>query len=197
MADLVESLTTYSRVSTAEALVEMRSPIERALSIFPVLQSKGRYELTVEVPADTPPVRANLNSLQQVLVNLLKNAKDALDESGGGKLSVRVEHDEDAQQLRVRVEDTGPGIPPEVKERLFQPFFTTKQEGVGLGLYYVHSLAEAIGAELTLEDREFGGAVARITLPVAPATPGGETPEPVIIPAPDWRPQHGRLHHPS
>jgi hypothetical protein len=58
----------------------------------------------------------------------------------------------------------------------------------------VHSLAEAIGAQLTLEDREFGGAVARIHLPIVPTTTSGDPPTTVTIPAPDWRPQHGRLH---
>ena len=68
---------------------------------------------------------------------------------------------------------------------------TTKPEGVGLGLYYVHSLAEAIGAELTLNDREFGGAVAQISLPIVPTTSSTEAAAPVTIPAPDWRPQNG------
>ena len=85
-----------------------------------------------------------------------------------------------------------------VRRHLGEPFVTTKPEGVGLGLYYVHSLAQAIGAELTLDDREFGGAVAKISLPLVPTTQSTDTAdgsepsvEPVSVPAPDWRPQNG------
>ena len=86
-----------------------------------------------------------------------------------------------------------------MRRHLGEPFVTTKPEGVGLGLYYVHSLAQAIGAELTLDDREFGGAVAKISLPLVPTkqstdpAEASETPAagPVSVPAPDWRPQNG------
>jgi signal transduction histidine kinase len=64
---------------------------------------------------------------------------------------------------------------------------TTKPEGIGLGLYYVHSLAAAIGAELTLEDREFGGAVARISLPIVPSGSSSDSTADLSIQAPDWR----------
>ena len=153
MADLVESLTSYSRVSSTDTLVDLRSPVERALSIFPVLRSSSRYELSVDIPEKLPPVRANLNALQQVLVNLLKNAKDALDEAGGGKLVLEGRFDEAAGQLRLRVEDGGPGIPDDVKARLFQPFFTTKREGIGtgLGLTICRELIQAAGGRLDVE----------------------------------------------
>ena len=169
MADLVESLTSYSRVSAGSTLVDLRSPVERALSIFPVLRNNGRYELTLDVPSGLPPVRANLNSLQQVVVNLLKNAKDALDEEGGGKLLVSARHDEDAGRLLLRIEDGGPGIPEEVRERLFQPFFTTKREGVGtgLGLTICRQLIQDAGGRIDVESPlgPEGGTAFTIVLP--------------------------------
>jgi C4-dicarboxylate-specific signal transduction histidine kinase len=169
MADLVESLTSYSRVSNSETLVDLRSPVERALSIFPVLRSSNRYELSVNIPERLPPARASLNSLQQVLVNLLKNAKDALDEAGGGKLTVDGRFDEEAGQLRLRVEDAGPGIPADVKARLFQPFFTTKREGVGtgLGLTICRQLVQEAGGRLDVESplRPDGGTAFTLVLP--------------------------------
>jgi C4-dicarboxylate-specific signal transduction histidine kinase len=67
----------------------------------------------------------------------------------------------------VSVLDRGAGWPEVVRSHLGEPFVTTKPEGVGLGLYYVHSLSEALGAELVLEDRPEGGAIARVSLPVA------------------------------
>jgi C4-dicarboxylate-specific signal transduction histidine kinase len=169
MAGLVDGLTSYSRVSNGVTLVSLRSPLQRALSIFPVLQANGRYEVRIEVPETLPPVRANLNALQQVLVNLLKNAKDALDEAGGGQLVVRGSYDECAQQVRLRVEDGGPGIPPDALEKLFQPFFTTKDEGVGtgLGLTICRQLVQDAGGRIEVESplTTEGGTAFTVVLP--------------------------------
>jgi signal transduction histidine kinase len=151
---LVDSLTGYSRVaSAAPTLVDVRRPIHLALSIFPVLQNKGRYRLESSVPDDLPPVRGSLNAIQQVVVNVLKNAKDALDDVGGGRLALRAWHDEASDELRIRVEDAGRGVAPEAREKLFQPFFTTKQEGVGtgLGLTVCRQIMEDHGGRIEVE----------------------------------------------
>ena len=74
-----------------------------------------------------------------------------------------------AEGVELSVADRGAGWPAVVRKHFGEPFVTTKPNGVGLGLYYVHSLAEAMGASLVLEDREDGGAIARVRLP-APAS---------------------------
>lgn len=135
MAGLLDSLTSYSRVSrSVDGLVDLRRPVDLALSIFPVLRAKGRYELSTNIPPGIPAVRGHVNAIQQVIVNLVKNAKDALDEQGGGRIAVSIIDDKASGELHLRVEDSGPGIPGEAREHLFQPFFTTKEEGVGTGL---------------------------------------------------------------
>lgn len=132
-----------------------------------------------------PPV-----AFSQALINLVDNSI----ESGGRESEVEIVVQRNGSRVELRVQDRGSGWPEVVRRHLGEPFVTTKQEGVGLGLYYVHSLAEAIGAELTLDDREFGGAVAKISIPIVPSTSSSEIPKPVTIPAPDWRPKDGRLH---
>lgn len=97
----------------------------------------------------------------QGLLNLIDNAIEA--GSGPEDVEVRVERDRD--RIDVAVCDRGDGWPDVVKSHLGQPFVTTRPDGVGLGLYFVHTLSEAIGAEFHVEDREEGGAVARISLP--------------------------------
>ena len=88
-----------------------------------------------------------------------------------------------------RVGAGGPGVG---RRHPGGPFATHKPEGIGLGLYYVHSLTEAIGAELTLNDREFGGAVAKISIPIVPTANTAESSGPgKPIRTPDWRPQNG------
>jgi two-component system sensor histidine kinase RegB len=160
-----------------------------------VCESVGRVheEATIRFLADgrgpkrvlLPPV-----AFSQALINLVDNSI----ESGGRDSEVEMVVQREGTRVELKVQDRGSGWPEVVRRHLGEPFVTTKPEGVGLGLYYVHSLAEAIGARLTLEDREFGGAVARISLPLVPATTGSEPPRTVTVPAPDWRPQHGRLH---
>lgn len=127
-----------------------------------------------------PPV-----AFSQALINLVDNSI----ESGGPRSEVEIVLSRNAGRAELAVQDRGSGWPEVVRRHLGEPFVTTKPEGVGLGLYYVHSLAEAIGAELRLEDREFGGAVARISFPIVPST--SEAATPVTIQAPEWRPQNG------
>ncbi|MGB0619456.1 MAG: sensor histidine kinase, partial [Myxococcota bacterium] len=164
-----------------------------------VVESVGRVheEATIRFLGDgrgakrvlLPPV-----AFSQALINLVDNSI----ESGGTASEVEIVLSRDGGRAELKVQDRGSGWPDVVRRHLGEPFVTTKPEGVGLGLYYVHSLAQAIGAELTLDDREFGGAVAKIALPLVPTTQSADTAdgsepsvEPVSVPAPDWRPQNG------
>jgi len=126
-------------------------------------------------------------AFSQALINLVDNSI----ESGGANGEIEIVVQRNGSRAELCVQDRGSGWPDVVRRHLGEPFVTTKAEGVGLGLYYVHSLAAAIGAELTLEDREFGGAVARISLPIAAGSAASEAASDITIPTPDWRPQNG------
>ena len=126
-------------------------------------------------------------AFSQALINLVDNSI----ESGGRAGEIEIVVTRQGTRAELAVQDRGSGWPEVVRRHLGEPFVTTKPEGIGLGLYYVHSLAAAIGAELTLEDREFGGARARISLPLVPTASAAEQTGPTSIQAPDWRPQHG------
>ena len=126
-------------------------------------------------------------AFSQALINLVDNSI----ESGGADGEIEIVVQRNGGRAELCVQDRGSGWPEVVRRHLGEPFVTTKAEGVGLGLYYVHSLAAAIGAELTLEDREFGGAVARISLPIVAGSAASEATGGITIPAPDWRPQNG------
>ena len=164
-----------------------------------VVESVGRVhdEATIRFLGDgrgakrvlLPPV-----AFSQALINLVDNSI----ESGGASSEVEIVLSKDGARAELKVQDRGSGWPEVVRRHLGEPFVTTKPEGVGLGLYYVHSLAQAIGAELTLDDREFGGAVAKISFPLVPTKQSTEPSEAnespadsLSVPAPDWRPQNG------
>jgi two-component system sensor histidine kinase RegB len=121
-----------------------------------------------------PPV-----AFSQGLINLIDNAV----ESAGADQPVEVRVGRAGERVEISVLDHGEGWPLVVRTHLGEPFVTTKPDGVGLGLYYVHNLAEAIGAELSLVDRPEGGAIAHLSLPMAP--------EPTI-PSRIGQPHHAR-----
>ncbi|MCA9510836.1 MAG: HAMP domain-containing sensor histidine kinase [Myxococcota bacterium] len=112
-------------------------------------------------------------AFSQAVLNLIDNAVQA----GGADGGVEVVVGRRGNTVEVSVLDRGAGWPDVVRRHLGEPFVTTKPHGVGLGLYYVHTLAQALGAELVLEDRSSGGAIARITLPAAePSAPVAAAP---------------------
>lgn len=125
-------------------------------------------------------------AFSQALINLVDNAI----ESGDATNEVEIVVQRTGSRAILSVQDRGSGWPEVVRRHLGEPFVTTKSEGVGLGLYYVHSLAEAIGAELTLDDREFGGAVARISIPLAASAQNENAPQPTL-PEPEWSSENG------
>ncbi|MBX5473136.1 MAG: GHKL domain-containing protein, partial [Acetobacteraceae bacterium] len=103
--------------------------------------------------------------IQQVLVNLMRNAVEAMANSARRELSVSAVRA--GEMIEISVADTGPGLPEEVHARLFQPFVTTKPNGMGIGLYVCRTIVEAHGGELSADRVATGGTVFRFTVPSA------------------------------
>ena len=127
-----------------------------------------------------PPVWGNSNTLQQVIINLVKNACDVMPRGGQIAISTRIPKvDQQESWIRISIADTGPGIPHDLVDRLFDPFFTTKEggKGTGLGLAVSKRIVEEQGGRLTCENLEKqAGAVFHILLPVSKAHKAGERP---------------------
>jgi PAS domain S-box-containing protein len=121
--------------------------------------------LRAELAPDLPPVHADRVSLQQVILDLIVNAMDAMDGTEGER-SVIVRTRPGVESVEVAVSDTGRGIPVEHRARLFEAFFTTKAEGVGLGLVIARSITEANGGQIWAEEDEGRGATFCVSLPV-------------------------------
>ena len=112
-------------------------------------------------------VLADRVQVQQVLFNLIRNAREAMQLSPRRELTITVQPLRDAM-IEIAVADTGPGIADEVEHRLFQPFVTTKTSGMGVGLSICRTIVEAHGGRLTAERNSDGGATFRLTLPTTP-----------------------------
>lgn len=153
-----------------------QSPVEKVpVSLFEAAQrivDLKSYDLhregitiSTDFPPQSPRVLAIPFQLQQVVLNLVTNAQDALREASGPRAIALVGAIEDECAV-LEVRDTGPGIPGDVLPRLFQPFFTTKPSGTGLGLAISFGIVQGFGGDLTAGNRPEGGAVFRLQLPI-------------------------------
>jgi two-component system cell cycle sensor histidine kinase/response regulator CckA len=123
--------------------------------------------LVVDVDARGATVKADDTKLEQVLVNLAINARDAM--PGGGRLTVRTRTDEAEGRVEITVSDTGTGIPEDQQQLIFEPFFTTKREsgGTGLGLATVYGIVDSLGGQIDVHSRPGRGTRFTIRLPAA------------------------------
>jgi C4-dicarboxylate-specific signal transduction histidine kinase len=127
---------------------------------------RADVELEIVCEEAVPVIRGDPVELQQVFVNLVNNAVDAMrDQPDARRITIAIETE--AAAVRVRVTDTGPGIPDEHIEKLFEPFFTTKATGIGMGLQICRTAVEAMGGQLTVANRMGGGANFSFDLPLA------------------------------
>jgi signal transduction histidine kinase len=154
---------------------------EIALAVLAALQDdlKGhRVTASAELAAALPQVLGHRGQLQEVLINLVSNAIEAMDsiKEGGRVLHVRTGRN-GAHEISVTVEDSGPGIGPQNSPNLFDPFVTTKPQGMGLGLAVCHTIIERHGGRISAQtSEEQGGARFQFTLPIKPAMDPAETP---------------------
>ena len=123
-----------------------------------------------------PRIEADRGQLTQVLLNLLENARDAIalrGEPGGGRIVVSTRRGEAGDRVEIAVEDNGPGVPTDIKDRMFTPYFTTKQGsgGTGLGLAIVHRIVSDHGGRIMVTDAAGGGARFVVELPIKQGEP--------------------------
>jgi two-component system NtrC family sensor kinase len=165
--ETVKGLLDFARQSTAStSLCEVNSVVDNTLSL---LQNQSIFQNVRTVrkfKPDPPPVLIDPGQLQQVVVNIALNAVDAMEETG--TLTVETDTDTQAQEVLIRISDTGKGIPAEVLPLIFEPFFTTKKvgEGTGLGLSIVHGIVTRAGGKVEAATSN-KGATFTVRLPIA------------------------------
>ena len=162
---------TRSRLAHTSGKVEtfdLDEFIDETLSLLEHELERSGTTVHVENEA-TPPITAVRIELQQVLINLLTNAIQAMDEAGISNRTITVRKErEDGDNIQIAVEDSGPGFPAQMKDKLFSPFFTTKETGMGMGLSICRTTLEARGGRLTGDNHPLGGAGFTIFMPLSP-----------------------------
>jgi signal transduction histidine kinase len=164
-ADIINSISLLFKKDAAQR--EFVDVNELIREMIVLLRSEAnRYSLSIytELAEDLPRVMADRVQLQQVFMNLMLNGIDAMKETaGGGELTIKSESDDG--QLLISVSDTGVGLPPEQAEQIFRAFFTTKDNGTGMGLPITRSIIESHGGRLWVTDTSGRGATFQFTLP--------------------------------
>ena len=174
-ASIVTEIKGYARNDDEmDAQVDVRELITSLQNLIRYHQNAGAsHRLELHLAADLPPVRGNANQLLQALMNLVRNAYDAVAELPAERRTVAVHVEQVRDAVVIAVVDRGPGVPEKLRTKLFEPFFSTKTagSGTGLGLAVVQSIAASHGGRVEVHDNPAGGAVFRVTLPVDASKP--------------------------
>lgn len=178
IARIVRGLLSFSRPpSLGGPPADVKRELEEVATLLAGSFRKRNIEFTVECDPDLPLLQMSSDHFRQVLINLLRNAEQALEQ--GGKISVRAfsRKDEAGKSfVQIEVEDNGCGISPENLSHIFEPFFTTKRskEGVGLGLSVTYGLVTAVGGKIEVSSEPGKGTLFIIQIPIRSTGTGEE-----------------------
>jgi len=164
---IVQTLLDFARQRPrVQTAVDLGEIADRVLALQRSGFKKARIRASVTVPRDVPAVAGDPQELQQVLLNAVVNARQAIETSGRpGQIVITAQAT--GNHVVVTVEDTGPGVPADILDRVFEPFFTTKAEqGTGLGLAISFGLVRGMGGRMWMQNVEGGGARLSFELPV-------------------------------
>jgi signal transduction histidine kinase len=156
----VEDIAVSDVIRDAMTMAESHSALKRDVDV------------RVDMPEALRPIQGDPHQLRQIFTNLLTNAFEAMNGSGTVEIAATaIDGEDDADHasgptILITISDNGPGIPSEVMDRIFSPFFTTKPQGSGLGLAIVRKIVDAHDGRIDVGERPGGGTIFRVTLPV-------------------------------
>jgi hypothetical protein len=172
VARITQGLLTFARSSSGErAPVDLNHIVRETVLLAENQIAKGGVHLAVDLAPDLPVILGDADTLQQVMLNLVTNARDAVER--GGEIRILTRRRDRDRVIELVVADTGQGIAPEDLARIFDPFFTTKPTGTGLGLSLTHGIVREHGGTIDVES--VPGAGTRFTLAFPAIVPGIET----------------------
>lgn len=164
---VIKRVLDFSRPSAPKvSLLNLNQVVTSVIELSSVTLRKSGVSLETSLARDLPLVHADAQLLEQVLLNLVTNAVQALAEVRGERkigLTTSLERD----RIIIKVADNGPGVPPEIRERIFDPFFTGKRDGFGIGLSLCHRIVSDHGGKLSVATSRWGGAEFHMEIPAS------------------------------
>jgi C4-dicarboxylate-specific signal transduction histidine kinase len=155
-AAIISHMRDFARVDVTTSELDVNKPIR---SIFTILGQQFKVRniaVELDLGVNLPPIMADSNKLEQVLLNLILNARDAMEEKGEPDAKLTIKSFLDNGQVTLTVSDTGKGIPEDIQDKIFEPFFTTKSEGkgTGLGLSISYGIVKDYGGTIEVRSKE-------------------------------------------
>ena len=183
-SEIVNGLLNFSRTGPGDlGRVDINAMLRDTVTLLEHQMRSGRVETTLDLEPNLPAIQGNLGKLQQVVVNLLMNAKDAMQDRGSGHITVATVHRSGI--IEIRVADDGAGMSPETLRRIYDPFFTTKgtpkegqRKGTGLGLAVTYGIMQEHAGKISVQSTVGEGTEFCLEFPAADsfATRPTETP---------------------
>ena len=165
LAEMLRNMLSFSKPEEEKRRpVKINELVEGILLVMEKQMKEANIKMETHFDDGIPEVMASTNQMRQVMLNMLKNAKEAMPK--GGTLTVRTNREDN--KVLIHIQDTGVGIPEEIRSKIFEAFFTTKQKvkGVGLGLSVCYGIIKGHGGEIKVESEEGKGTTFIITLPI-------------------------------
>ena len=163
MKRMVDDFRDYARMPAPEvAPLDINGLVDEVLGLY----ETSHATVDVRLDPDLPPVLGDATQMRQIVHNLLRNAEDAQEGKDGASIEISTRRIGERAELCVA--DAGPGFPPEIMARVFEPYVTTKAKGTGLGLAIVKKIVDEHYGSIDITNRQPGGAQVCIRLPLAP-----------------------------
>jgi two-component system, LuxR family, sensor kinase FixL len=170
--DILRHVRDFLRRGTPHlSTLDVRTLVTNALALANTDAVQKRISIQMSISDGLPALHGDNVQLQQVLINLIRNAMDSLASTAhGGCIVISARRNENPIGIEIGVGDNGPGIPPHMTDRIFQPLATSKQDGLGLGLPICASIVAAHGGRIWLHSADAGKTEFRLFLPASPPT---------------------------
>lgn len=167
IATVVQRVMDFSKpIPPRMTLADLNRVISEAIGMSSSTLRKRGIAVYEDLAPDLPPCRVDAQLIEQVLINLITNAYQAMESTDGAKF-IEIASSSLDGRIVVRVSDSGPGVPQEIRGKIFDPFFTTRKDGSGIGLSFSHRIVIEHGGALRLDTSKWGGAEFRIELPLS------------------------------
>jgi signal transduction histidine kinase len=163
---VIKRVIDFSKPSAPKlALTDINRSIEEAVNLSSVILRKSGITITKSLAQDLPQCYADPHLIEQVILNLITNAAEAMKKIDGSK-KIAMTSCKENNRIVIRVSDSGPGVPSNIRDKIFDPFFTTKSNSSGIGLSLSHRIITDHGGSLDVSTSKWGGAEFRIEIPL-------------------------------